>query len=167
MTFFVPGLPQPGGSKQVFQHPEVYQVLRQLDSGTSVTRQALEAALRKRPIITDDNRRGRDWRLAAAQAAIEAGVKPLGGAVILRFMFLMPRPKGHFGTGRNAGQLRESAPRYPTVKPDATKLARGTEDALKGIAWRDDAQVVAQVIVKHYADLGQVPGAWITIEEKQ
>jgi Holliday junction resolvase RusA-like endonuclease len=73
---------------------------------------------------------------------------PLGLAVV----FNITRPKGHFGTGRNAGALKDSAPYWPTVKPDATKLLRGLEDALTGVVWRDDAQVVEQAVTKRYAE---------------
>ena len=165
MTFFVPGLPQPAGSKQVFQHPEVYRVLREMESGKPVARPVLVEALRRRPLITDDNRQGRTWRQAVAQAAIDAGLRPSAGPLVLCLVFLMPRPKGHFGSGKNEGKVRESAPRWPAVKPDVTKLARGTEDALKGIAWKDDSQVVAQAASKHYADPGEIPGCWVTVRE--
>lgn len=47
-----------------------------------------------------------------------------------------------------------------TVKPDATKLWRSTEDALTGIAWRDDAQISVQVVEKRY---GSQSGALIQI----
>lgn len=49
---------------------------------------------------------------------------------------------------------RPSAPHYPAVKPDATKLVRAVEDALTGICWRDDAQIVNQDVRKRYADTG-------------
>jgi Holliday junction resolvase RusA-like endonuclease len=50
------------------------------------------------------------------------------------------------------------------VAPDTTKLVRSTEDALKGICWRDDSQVVYQVASKEYAARGGIPGADIKIE---
>ena len=62
--------------------------------------------------------------------------------------FYVPRPKGHFGKRG----LRLSAPAFPTVKPDATKLLRAVEDALTGIVWRDDAQVVEQHVSKLYGE---------------
>ena len=59
--------------------------------------------------------------------------------------FYVPRPKS---------VTRE----YPEVKPDADKLLRCTLDALTGIAYRDDAQVIAPHPTKLYANDGQ-PGA--------
>jgi Holliday junction resolvase RusA-like endonuclease len=75
--------------------------------------------------------------------------------------FLMPRPKGHFRTGKRAHILREAAPLYHTSKPDATKLLRATEDALTGILWHDDAQIAMQIVKKRYTSSN--PGAEIKI----
>lgn len=55
-----------------------------------------------------------------------------------------------------AGQIR------PTTKPDADNLAKGIKDALKGIIWNDDAQVVRLVVEKWYSDR---PRAEVEIEE--
>jgi Holliday junction resolvase RusA-like endonuclease len=137
IRFFVPGLPRPGGSKRAFLHKTTGRV-----------------------IVTEDCKRSKDWRTAVAFKASEAIKSPFAGPVEVRFEFLMPRPKGHFGSGRNTGILRSSAPAYPAVKPDVTKLVRSTEDAMKGIAWNDDAQAVRQIGEKRYAEIA---GAIITI----
>ncbi len=39
----------------------------------------------------------------------------------------------------------------PTVKPDVDNLAKGIKDALTGMIWRDDAQVVSLTVRKFYA----------------
>jgi Holliday junction resolvase RusA-like endonuclease len=79
--------------------------------------------------------------------------------------FIMPRPKGHYRSGKHAGEVKDGAPPYPAVKPDAGKLARGTEDALTGIVWRDDSQIVTEVLTKRY---GPQAGCRIRVrEEKQ
>lgn len=62
--------------------------------------------------------------------------------------FFLPRPKGHFGVHG----VKRSAPKYPTVRPDATKLMRPLEDALTGIVWKDDSRIVEQVVRKSYGD---------------
>jgi Holliday junction resolvase RusA-like endonuclease len=72
--------------------------------------------------------------------------------VKLEVLFVLPRPKGHHGTGRNAGVPKASAPQWPTVKPDTTKLLRAVEDACTSILWRDDAQIVIQTACKVYGD---------------
>ena len=136
-TFFVPGIPRPGGSKTPFRNPKT-----------------------GKPIVVDASRKNKEWRSVVALTAFEAmkGKEPTRLPVILRVIFYMPRPKSHYRTGKHAGELKEDAPIFHTNTPDATKLMRSTEDALTGILWHDDAQVVAQMAVKKY---GESPGARI------
>ena len=42
---------------------------------------------------------------------------------------------------------------YPTGKPDADNYAKLILDALNGVVWRDDAQVVRLFVEKSYCDL--------------
>lgn len=98
--------------------------------------------------IIEDCKRTPAWRQAVAFAAMEARCQPLEGPLTLTVYFAMPRPRGHFN---KAGKLKPSAPMYPTVRPDCTKLLRSTEDALLGICWNDDAQIVTQTVRKIYA----------------
>ena len=58
-------------------------------------------------------------------------------------------------------QIKRPKLRYPTVKPDADKLARACLDALSGIAYEDDAQVCKLTIEKVYT-WGE-PGVYITV----
>jgi Holliday junction resolvase RusA-like endonuclease len=88
----------------------------------------------------------------AAAAMAEAGYVLFDGPLGLAVTFLRIRPQGHFRTGRNAGVVKDSAPAFPIVKPDATKLLRGVEDAMTGVVYRDDAQVVEQFVSKRYGD---------------
>ena len=93
------------------------------------------------------------WRGAVIDAARRAYDGPLlTGAVELEVTFYRPRPKGHFGTGRNAGQLKPSAPQYPLPAPDNTKLRRAIEDSLKGVVYHDDSQIVDGHDHKRYGD---------------
>ena len=138
IIFFVPGDPQPGGSKRAFYIPKL-----------------------KRSVITEANPKAKNWRSTVAQVAAEVMRSPLQGALSVRFEFFKARPKGHYNA---KGILRPSAPAYPTTKPDTTKLVRSTEDALKGIAWRDDSQVVDQFACKRYGDH---IGCKVTITEKE
>ena len=66
--------------------------------------------------------------------------------------FHRARNKGHYGTGKNAHLVKDSAPAHPTVKPDVDKLSRSVLDALTGIVWVDDAQVVDKTVRKRYAE---------------
>lgn len=89
-------------------------------------------------------------QLVSEMAAYHYRSRPYDGAIGYNFTFYLSRPKGHYGTGKNAGKLKPSARLLPTVKPDVLKMARAVEDALTGIVWRDDSQVVDATISKHY-----------------
>ena len=140
VSFYVAGVPQPGGSKKAFYNPKI-----------------------GRAIITEDNPKSKPWRAAVAAAASEVFKEVLDGPLHVRFEFFFTRPKGHYRTGKNSGMLKTDAPAYPDVRPDASKCTRSSEDALKGIAWRDDSQIVSQFASKRYADSA---GARITVRRE-
>lgn len=136
LAFTVLGLAQPAGSKRAFKHRHTGAV-----------------------VVTDDNRRSRPWKEQVRAAALDAiGVSEgdvwelLSGPLRLELDYYMPRPKAHTG----ARGLKPSAPPYPTTRPDALKLARAVEDALTGVVWRDDAQIVYEVITKSYGEPARV-----------
>lgn len=107
------------------------------------------------------------WREAVRAECQRAGVQPLDGPVLVRISFRLPRPKGHYGTGRNAARVRPAAPAWPAGKPDLDKLERAVLDGLTaGGAWLDDAQVVQIASGKRYADESAPPGAYITFERR-
>lgn len=101
------------------------------------------------------------WKAAIAHAARERGITPLSGAVgILRMEFRIMRPKGHMGKRG----LKPSAPVFPTGKPDLDNMEKSVKDALKGIAWVDDAQVCLVVNkFKRFARLGESAGLTLII----
>ncbi|WP_348772908.1 RusA family crossover junction endodeoxyribonuclease [Paenibacillus sp. Marseille-P2973] len=41
---------------------------------------------------------------------------------------------------------------FPTTKPDADNYLKGVKDALKGVIWRDDSQVVDATVRKRYSN---------------
>jgi Holliday junction resolvase RusA-like endonuclease len=138
IRFTVAGTPVPGGSKKAWAHPTTGRILVADDSGA----------------------RGREWRARVAAVAQQAWPDgPLEGPLVLTVTFHLARPKGHFGTGKNARNTRPSAPLYPANKPDTSKLVRALEDALTGVLWRDDSQVVTQHVAKRWG----VPGADVEV----
>jgi crossover junction endodeoxyribonuclease RusA len=112
-----------------------------------------------RAVVTDDSPATRPWRTDVRAAAMEAMERPMTGPIMLRLLFLFVRPKAH----RGKGGLLPSAPRHKVTRPDLDKVQRSTLDALTGIAYLDDAQVVAIFASKAWADI-DMPGAVITIE---
>ena len=138
VRFFVPGKVQPGGSKSAFYSKAL---------GHSV--------------IVDACKHNAAWKKTVKQYAAKAYKgQLLDGPLKVTFLVIVERPKSHYGTGRNAGILKKSARLYPTVKPDLTKLFRSTEDAITGVVWVDDAQVVIQNLKKKY---GKRQGAYVVI----
>ena len=103
------------------------------------------------------------WRSVVTGEALKACKQMLLGQVHLDIEFVFSRPKSHYGSGRNAAKLKESAPVLHSNKPDLSKLIRSTEDALTNIAYKDDSQVCKISSLKRYADQGELPGAIITI----
>lgn len=140
VEFTVLGLPAPQGSKMVVQQKG------------------------RRPRVIEDNPDTKPWRQAVAAAALAAmdGRQLRSGPLQLRAVFVFPRPAGQFGTGRNHGRLKPSAPLYCRTRPDVDKLLRAVGDALTGIVFRDDAQLVIVQAEKHY---GEPPCAHVVVEE--
>jgi Holliday junction resolvase RusA-like endonuclease len=105
--------------------------------------------------VVDSAKNKEPWqawvRLKAEEFAKERGIKPNAETSFhMEICFHFRRPKGHFGTGKNNMRLKESAPEHHLQKPDVTKLVRCLEDALKGIWWHDDSQVVSQYCSKEW-----------------
>ena len=145
MEFWVAGEPKPGGSKRGFYNAKL-----------------------KRVMITEACGKTKNWRASVAQCGSEAWAsateeekRALFAPLRVRFEFVFLRPKSHYGSGARAGGVKASAPPFPSGRPDTTKLIRSTEDALTGILWRDDAQVVTQYATKRY---GPQAGCLISVE---
>ena len=142
--FFVPGIPRPGGSKNAF-------AFRRKDGSLGAR-------------VTDAGKHTKKWRECIAAAARRAyDGPPLTGPLAIVMIAYMPRPKGHYGTGRNANKLKATAPAFHLIKPDATKLLRAAEDAMTGIIWKDDSQVVRQEVEKLYANAAAQIGLHVLV----
>lgn len=69
-------------------------------------------------------------------------------ALIVNLVFGMPIPKS---TSKSKTELMANGTIRPTKKPDVDNLAKAVMDALNGVAWVDDSQVVRVSIYKEYA----------------
>lgn len=156
LSFFIAGDPQPGGSKKMIPNRK-FIGQRLLITSKLIMQLAF---------IVDDAKGNAKWRRAcAAEAKAYMGsLRPLQGPLAVKFTFLMPRPQMHFGTGKNAGQVKARFfEALPVVRPDLTKLVRSTEDALTGIVWKDDDAICWQLPRKHYVTGTQVPGCHVKV----
>lgn len=125
LRFTVPGKPVPQGSMRAF-----------LPRNCS------------RPVVISDNQKLKPYRIEVGACAVEAiskisGKMPLypeKSPVQMRVTFYFVRPK----SAKNR--------QYPTVKPDVDKLLRAVCDALNGIVWHDDAQLIWSHAEKLYGD---------------
>lgn len=135
VAFFVPGVPATAGSKRGMVHPKTGRV-----------------------VIIDSCKSGRQWRslcVDAARAVYEG--PPLVYAVAIDVTIQIPRPRSHF---RKSGTLSPAAPAWPTTRPDLGKYLRAIEDALTGIIYRDDSQIISLTAHKIY---NESPGVSVKI----
>lgn len=105
-----------------------------------------------RPVLIShhDSKILQPWRRrVAANARLAMGGRPpLTGAVELVVTIYRPRPKTNYNS---KGELKDDAPTYPATRPDTLKQVRAIEDALTGIVWKDDSQVVDHVLYKRFS----------------
>ena len=112
------------------------------------------------------------WRNQIVSACIEQKINCgniIETPVEMFIEFQFHRPQGHYGTGRNEGILKKSAPQYPITRStgDIDKLCRSTLDGLSipsgGILLRDDSLVVRLKATKSFATKDGFQGAFIHI----
>lgn len=88
-----------------------------------------------------------------------AGAALLDGALLVDMDIRIPVPESWSRNKRNsalAGLL------MPTKKPDIDNIEKAIFDALNGVTWKDDVQVVRVTKAKRYAE---VPGVRLRISE--
>lgn len=144
IKFFVPGTPVPKGSAKAFYNKRTG----------------------KAQVIQTNADRQKPWASSISYTAMiemDHG-KPYAGPIMLSLDFIMPRPKSHYGTGKKSAQIKDSAPEYCISKPDADKLLRCVKDALTGVVWNDDSQVVIlDKVVKRYESVSRGTGVHVEI----
>jgi len=141
IEFDVAGIPKPQGSKRAFNRPGAKQPTMVESAGAAL----------------------KDWRAAVKYAAAKQ-CRQIRGAVKVELAFRFPRPKSHFGTGRNADTMKGSAPDHHTKKPDLDKLERAVLDALTQVVIEDDSCVVVLSASKLYSSRVEFPGCHIRVE---
>lgn len=87
--------------------------------------------------------------MAQLAATKMVGKKPIEGAVFISFIVYMPIPTSQTKKWK-AAALRNDI--YPTVKPDLDNLVKAVLDAINGIVFIDDKQIVDLIVKKRYSD---------------
>lgn len=123
ISFFVPGIPKPQGSKRAIVNRY---------SGKPALIEAGGAALG-------------DWRGDVKALAMQAmgDTEPLDGPIVLTLEFCFSKPKS----------APKSKPVWPVKRStgDIDKQARSVLDALTSVCFRDDAQVVELYAFKRWS----------------
>jgi len=142
LDFFAPGVPVSKGSKHAFYDKKTCRAW----------------------VVENNNAVQKAWASLVSTKAHEAmqGAMPSTLPVSIRVAFTFPRPGNHFGSGANAAKLLPSAPREKTTAPDIDKLARCILDALTGVVYKDDSQVVSLRAVKGFVG-DHAPGATVCV----
>jgi Holliday junction resolvase RusA-like endonuclease len=130
-TFEVSGIPVPQGSKKAYIARGRANVVDQNRPALSAYRADVAEALMRLP---------EEERLGLPTA------KPVRVSVTFTFR----RPSVHLSS---KGEVKPRAPHHKTTRPDIDKLARAVLDALTGVAYYDDAQVVELWLTKVYGDV--------------
>lgn len=144
ITFTVLGQPQTAGSKQSFVplHKTTKEPFRRPNGGIVVS-------------TVDDNPKSKGWKKVVAKAAKEAHRGSLlSGPLAATFRFFRPRPQNHVGKLGLTKAGRESL--APDTRPDVLKLARAVEDAMIGVIYEDDAQIVEEHLFKQWGEPARV-----------
>ena len=160
IEFSVPGTPVPQGSKTA-------QIL-----GKRIKTKLGPAVLRPKVLLTElanmsTKTLGRDrldkWRSKVADAAAAMnGREPTERPVSLGMEFVFQRPPSHY---TSKGALTKSArTKIPPI--DLSKLVRAIEDAITGVAFKDDRQVREYgPAFKRYGTAGKSPGVNVWVWE--
>ena len=97
------------------------------------------------------------WRRSISKVAEGHFKEPFSVPVVMDLAFSFARPKSHL---TSKGTLKDGYPHEHVSRPDLDKLTRAVLDALTGVAYDDDSQVVAFSCRKHY---GNGDGVEITV----
>ena len=121
--------------------------------------------------MRESSSRVKPWRHSVSYACADQYKGPvIDQPVTMEIEFVLPRAKGHYGTGRNAGKLKASAPAHCTsaLWGDLDKLARSTLDGCAvrtgGTLIADDRLVVQLSLCKRYAELNEPAGALVRLQ---
>jgi Holliday junction resolvase RusA-like endonuclease len=100
-----------------------------------------------RPIITSDNKDLKSYRQEVAKAALaERNKIGIYGIIFGKHVPVAATFEFYFAKPESVSKKRTEN----VVRPDVSKLIRATEDALTGIIYLDDAQIIEEHAFKFY-----------------
>lgn len=132
-------------------------------AGTPKGQPRVRACIRGKRAGVYDPGSADEWKKAMLYAWHMAGQVKFKGPVGVQMNFYFPRPKSHYGTGKNAHKLKLSAPIHHAQKPDADNLFRCNDIFTKSGVWEDDALIVRAIITKQWAAGEKQPGCHVQI----
>jgi Holliday junction resolvase RusA-like endonuclease len=111
--------------------------------------------------VVDANKKAKPWKKLVRDTAELAmrGRLLYRGPLEVTFKFYRALNKGDVladGVSLSASRRHDW---YPATKPDLLKLARAIEDAMTGIIYLDDAQIVDEHLRKRFVTPGDMGGA--------
>ena len=111
----------------------------------------------------------RKWQASVRQEMMaKRRAAALAGPMQMALRHWVRRPKSHYGTGRNAKQLKDSAPEFPESGPDLDKILRAIQDCGTRIWWEDDDQVGSFALLDRvYIDDDHPECAWIAFAPRE
>lgn len=140
ITFYVFGRPAPQGSKRLLN--------------------------RKTGAMGESSKRVAPWRSDVRAVAMLQRDKfnMRDRPVRLECVFKFRRPASHYSRRGGCLILKPSAPQYCTTRiGDVDKLLRAISDALAGVLYDDDAQIVDIAARREYAGFDEMEHAAITV----
>lgn len=115
-------------------------------------RHSRRSILRNGKMASYEGKDSQDWRQSVRLQSLNHKPSSPSAAPIsaeLSFQFLKPKSLSRKVTAH-------------IKRPDAENLLKSTLDAMTGIMWRDDSQIVRLVVTKQYSE---IPGVRIAIQE--
>jgi Holliday junction resolvase RusA-like endonuclease len=101
-------------------------------------------------VIMYDPPKSREYKQFVALIAKQHAPKiPYEGELDVHLKIYRPIPKS---TSKKNRELKNAGIKRPIVKPDNSNYAKGIEDALNGIVYKDDSQIVDLRVSKFYSD---------------
>ena len=109
--------------------------------------------VKSRGVVYDPSKKDKILWMQKIQHLLPA--KPLSKPITVTIHFYCKRPKSHYRTGKYAGLLKPSAPKYNTSYPDLDNLVKFVLDAMNKKVYIDDKQIHEIICNKIYAEEGK------------